>query len=338
MSDIDEGIELAAGIEAAYQQRLTTKRRVSQSASNRASNIGHPCVRYLVLSRTRGNEFRLPDPGLQSVFDMGNHVERATVAELGEIGFEWIWAQRPFVDAKHQLSGHIDGAVSTKEGRIVPAEIKSMQGSHFDRIRSGIAGLHDLLNAKQFWIRKYPVQVAMYLHLTQEPLGVIILRDKWFWRLKAIPIPLSEVHDLVAEALITCDMVNGYIANDVVPARIEYDRDICGRCDARDICLPGMTGEGAALLEDEELREKLSELSSLAGYAKRHETLKEEVSDELKLRLASLGVKEAVVANAYVASLSTQPRKRMKATGEEYTITTLRLSELEAPLVGLTKK
>jgi len=43
--------------------------------SNRASDLGVPCVRYHVLNRTRWQEKSLHDVGLQFVFDMGNEIE-----------------------------------------------------------------------------------------------------------------------------------------------------------------------------------------------------------------------------------------------------------------------
>ena len=43
--------------------------------SNRASDLGVPCVRYHVLNRTRWQEKALHDVGLQFVFDMGNEIE-----------------------------------------------------------------------------------------------------------------------------------------------------------------------------------------------------------------------------------------------------------------------
>ena len=43
--------------------------------SNRASQLGHECVRYHVYERTRWQEKSLHGVGLQMVFDMGREIE-----------------------------------------------------------------------------------------------------------------------------------------------------------------------------------------------------------------------------------------------------------------------
>ncbi len=70
----------------------------------RASNIGHPCERYLYLLITRWEEQQPHDVGLQNVFDLGNTLESHTIDNLKEAGYEVItptqWSfqiEKPFV-------------------------------------------------------------------------------------------------------------------------------------------------------------------------------------------------------------------------------------------------
>jgi len=64
--------------------------------SNRASELGHPCLKYHVLSRTRWEEKSLHDVGLQFIFDMGNEIEEIVLKELAEAGIKVIEQQRSF--------------------------------------------------------------------------------------------------------------------------------------------------------------------------------------------------------------------------------------------------
>ena len=64
--------------------------------SNRASDLGNPCIRYHVLNRTRYEEKALHDVGLQYVFDMGNEIEDIVLKELAEAGVKVIEQQRAF--------------------------------------------------------------------------------------------------------------------------------------------------------------------------------------------------------------------------------------------------
>lgn len=331
-----ESVTLALEIEDRYRKWLEGKRRAYTSPHNYASEMGHPCARYLVYKRISGDRFELPDVGLQSIFDQGSHVEKATVAELGELGYEWVWGQRPFKDEARQISGRIDGGISKTHRSVLPGEIKSMQGTAWQAIRPGLGGLRDVLNHRSWFIRKYPVQIGLYLYMSNEPEGILVLRDKWYWRLRITPVPFDMVRGVVEEALTKADVVNAHVKAGTLPDRIDYDRDICGRCAARMICLPGMTGAGAGFLDDVELVEMLMEYDKLSDYARRHEALKDELKDELNRRMEALGVREAVIGNRFVATLKTIRRKRMQATGEEYDSTSLTMKPLEVPLVSGT--
>ena len=54
-----------------------SKVRIWPCHVNRASNLGHPCERYLVYSRTAWDKKAPHEWELQVVFDEGNNQERA---------------------------------------------------------------------------------------------------------------------------------------------------------------------------------------------------------------------------------------------------------------------
>ena len=79
--------------------------------SNRASEIGNPCHRYLYYMRTAYKERPLPDVGLLEIFKEGNYQERATVELLSEHGIELNQQQRSIDLKAYEISGSIDGSV-----------------------------------------------------------------------------------------------------------------------------------------------------------------------------------------------------------------------------------
>ena len=63
---------------------------------NRASEAGHPCVRFLVLARTK-NELRgLHDVGLQRIFDLGNLYEDYLLRAMAGADLRITEQQRPY--------------------------------------------------------------------------------------------------------------------------------------------------------------------------------------------------------------------------------------------------
>ena len=54
----------------------------------RASNLGHPCERYLYLLIKYWDEQKPHDVGLQNIFDLGNALEEHTINNIKEAGFE----------------------------------------------------------------------------------------------------------------------------------------------------------------------------------------------------------------------------------------------------------
>ncbi len=113
-----------------------TAKRIKQfpHPNNRASEAGHSCVRFLVLSRLHPEKKVLHDVGLQRIFDEGRLHEGAMLREVEDAGFAVVEQQRPFEWQKLQLAGHIDAKISMN-GRLVPLEIKSSSPNAFRHIK-----------------------------------------------------------------------------------------------------------------------------------------------------------------------------------------------------------
>ncbi len=76
--------EMNERLRSTKEQKIT----VYPCRNLRASNIGHPCSRYLYLLILHWDEQEPYDVGLQNIFDLGNTLEEHTIKNLKEAGFE----------------------------------------------------------------------------------------------------------------------------------------------------------------------------------------------------------------------------------------------------------
>ena len=217
--------------------------------TNRASEIGHECERYLVFLRTRGNEKKIHGIDSEYIFREGNVQERAVLALLAEAGIEVIEQQRPFEWKECQLTGHVDGKI-LHEQRILPMEIKSMAPWIWDKIKT----VEDMLNSNYYWVRKYPAQLTMYEMMDCKELAIFITKNKSTGRLREIPISLDYSY---AEFLVRkCERINAAIAEEVIPEPISWG-DTCSKCPFNHICIQTVLRDELQFIADPDAEEKL---------------------------------------------------------------------------------
>lgn len=105
----------------------------------RASNIGHPCERYLFLLIKHWQELKPHDVGLQNIFDLGNALEEHTINNIKEAGYEIITpTQRSWqFDVKGGvITGREDVRIKDENGELLPVEIKSISPFEFNKLNS----------------------------------------------------------------------------------------------------------------------------------------------------------------------------------------------------------
>ncbi len=249
---------------------------------NRASQIGWPCLRYLVYSRTHWQEKRLHDVGLQRVFDLGNLYEQAVLKDFRDAGLYLEQQQSPFFDERYKLSGHIDGKLPVK-GHSYPIEIKSMSPFTWDKI----GHWRDFLRAKPPYLRAYPYQMTSYLFLKAEEIGLMFLKNKVSGALKQLEIPLD--YDLAEEVLQKCEAINAHIEAKTLPDQIEWEDAVCSQCGFLHICYPGRDyGVGFQIVDDAEFEAMLDKRGNLAASAREYKELDETIKAAIKERPAIL--------------------------------------------------
>jgi antitoxin component of RelBE/YafQ-DinJ toxin-antitoxin module len=262
-------------IEKIYENK-EKKRKISPVNTNRASEIGHPCLRYLVYLRIKWSEKALPSFHQQLIFDEGKNQELSVIRDLLDAGIEVIEQQRSFWWEKFNLTGHIDGKCLI-DNKVIPFEVKSLSPYIFETINN----LKDMLNHKRWWVRKYPYQMIAYLLLDNQPLGVFILKNKATGELKEVKIFLEENLHIGEEICQKCEKIEEHIKNQTLPDRINNE-EICDTCPFAHICLPELTRPALQLEENAQILEMLEEREALKEKVSRYNEIDEYIKDYFK--------------------------------------------------------
>lgn len=278
--------------------------------TNRASEAGHPCVRFLVLSRTANHLRALHDVGLQRIFDEGNLHEDALMREMAAEGIRIIEQQRPYESqdvandtlspelqellAGAQLTGHVDGILAVN-GSGLPIEVKSCSPNIFPAIRD--LEPEELLRTKYTWIRKYPAQILLYMVMRGSEFGLMLFKNKGSGEKCYKIFRLNDAMlEYVTETLRKLHAVNAHVAAGTCPDPALIDE--CMSCAfAKTACFPGADyGPGIDIMQDPELEAKLDRRGELEPVAKEYEALDKELKDGFK------GKPGAVVGNWMIKS------------------------------------
>ena len=269
-----------------YQQNA----KVYPVHANRSSEIGHPCLRYLVYLRTRWQDQLPPSPKLLKVFKAGREQEELTKQQLREMGFIIKETIYTFQDPQFQLTGAIDCFISHPNfsNTYLATEIKSVDRFTYQKINSS----KDFLTDKPYYLRKWYYQIQSYFYLISlqkqefEKLAIFVLRNKNNTEIK--PIILEIDYETIENILKRCETINQHVAKNTLPDRIT-DLSICSQCPFRHICLPPIDGgQGLDAEIDEEVLNAVKRLHELEGQLEEFEELQSEyelLKEFLKERL-----------------------------------------------------
>ena len=273
---------------------IKRSRKVYPCHVNRASSIGHPCLKYLTYCRTHWQTQSLPNIGLQYIFNEGNTHEDALLDLLKKSGLRVIEQQRAF-ELPFKVTGHIDGKIVVSDNPhdpTIPLEIKSSEPYSWGKMDTP----EDMLNSNKIWWKKYPAQAQMYIAgcngITGDEIGkikcripdapgIMITKNKLNGRLKQINFINNDefLNDLLHKATI----INNHIKEGTLPDPIEPDENTCGRCSFKTICIPDVTfGEGLSMEDNPYLLGLLEERNALIPASKRYKEIDKEVKAAIK--------------------------------------------------------
>jgi hypothetical protein len=260
--------------------------------TNRASNIGYPCLRFNVFERLRWQDKVLQTVDLQYRFEDGDLHERGVLRDLEDAGLKVYERQRDYYWPKLNISAHLDCKIVIEDwmlvvappeirpllvvGRTLPTDVKSCSRWSWEKINS----VEDMRHSRMAYVQAYPGQLTMYNLFSEEQVGLFILKNKETGKLKEIWMPLDFEY---AETLLKkAETINQHVATSTIPPPIPWDEDLCGRCAYGHICLNEAKREAIDLSDNPKLEEQLNRRAELAPLKKEYEQVDEAVKDLFK--------------------------------------------------------
>lgn len=280
----------------------------------RASNLGHPCERYLYLLIKHSDEQKPHDVGLQNIFDLGNTLEEHTIKNIKEAGFEvFTPTNRSWqVDVKGGIiTGREDIRIKDENGDLLPVEIKGLSPFEYDKLNT----VDDFLKSKKAYIQGYPAQLFVYMYHFGKEKGFFALTNKLTGETKFIEVPFD--YDFGDKMLSKAERIYKALNAEQPPEACE-DISYCENCPLAHVC-----GECRRIPTDVDLDEELDELinrkNELAAAKKEYE----DVDKEIK---AKIGEREKVLTGQYIIERKAFVKKAFTVPeSTQYRITIKRL-------------
>jgi hypothetical protein len=219
--------------------------------SNRASELGHPCERYLVYQRLNQHEAEPVPVAKLKIFREGYIQEKAIVRLIESIGYRVYNANITFPPNQYNITGHCDGQIHDEEtGAGVYFDAKSMNPMLFDKVNA--ISDFDL----KYWMVKWKAQANIYMWLLGENLFYFLLKNKSTGEIKIIPCERDQ--KLIDALLKKAKRINSLVKKKKYPAGIT-DFNTCNYCKYLKICLPSMTNgkEGTKIVDNIEIEEAI---------------------------------------------------------------------------------
>lgn len=254
----------------------------------RASNLGHPCERYLYLLIKHWDEQKPHDVGLQNIFDLGNTLEEHTIKNIKEAGFEIVtptvrsWK----VEVKGGIiTGREDIRIKDENGELLPVEIKGISPFEYDKLNT----VNDFLNSKKSYIQGYPAQLFIYMWKFAKEKGFFALTNKLTGETKFIEVPFD--YDYGDKMLKKAERIYAALEAETPPDACD-DISLCENCSLAHIC--GQVRRVPADVDlDDELDALINRKQELSAAKKEYE----QVDAEIK---AKVGEREKVITGEYL--------------------------------------
>ena len=244
--------------------------------TNSASELGHPCARYLTYRRLAPELAALPDALQILRMEAGTVAQAKVEADLREASVQVIEQQRPLSWPAFEITGHLEGKLQV-DGAVYPYEIKSTASNWFRRFTS----VEDFSRSKYVTHRKWPAQGMLYLLMeAQHETMLYFLVNRDTGQVKELPLTLDYAY---GETLLQRAIeVNRHVHAGTLPEPIPYEEGVCGICPFLVPCRPEVTRSPLQMIDFPELEVKLARRAELAPLAKEYEHLDGEIKDAVK--------------------------------------------------------
>lgn len=220
--------------------------------SNRASQLGTPCVRQLVYYRLEWEKAQMPRLDLIKTFNEGRDQEQIIKRRLEKAGYKILRSENAMVDSllkKYQITGHQDFFIQKENESPILVEFKSSSPNIFPQVNC-------MDDWDQYsWGQKYKAQMQIYMFGNEVEKAWMILKNKSNGQIKI----LEEILDLdyVEKLLRKAEFINQCVESKKLPERNQNEKN-CKDCPFNHLCMPPILNEGVEELDDKELEELLN--------------------------------------------------------------------------------
>lgn len=250
------------------------ERKLYPVTCNQASQLGHPCDKFLFYNRKSWQEKSLRD--WKGIGERGNLLHTAWCNRMSSKGYRLIQGEMPLsqeLRIKYQIGGRIDGRIGKNGSRPVLYEFKTMNENTWKKINV----YEDIKDSPIDYIKMYVAQLQVYMFDNNEESGLYILCNASTLECKLIVVQLD--YDYCEWLLQRAETINKSLVHDMNPfPRIAYGKT-CERCEFSHICLPDIKNEGLEFVDNEALTEYLK---IRAEHKEAHE-LYEEADESAKM-------------------------------------------------------
>ena len=253
----------------------------------RASNVGHPCERYLYLSIKNWEDKRLYNETTQCIFDLGNKIEEYVIQTLKDAGFEVITPTvRAWKVEKPLITGREDLRIKLEGGQFYPVEVKGLSPQEWEKLNS----VQDFLNSKRYYVRAYPAQLYIYMYQFGKEKGYFALCNKLTGEIKLIEVPFD--YEYAEKILQKAERIYKCLEKNELPPSCD-DISVCEYCDLAHICTANIKRTETDIDTTGELDELIDKKQELAPAYREYS----EINDKIK---KTVGEREKVLSNKYL--------------------------------------
>jgi len=251
----------------------------------RASNVGHPCERYLYLSIK--NWEKLHNETTQCIFDLGNKIEEYVIQTLKDAGFEVITPTvRAWKVEKPLITGREDLRIKLDDGQFYPVEVKGLSPQEWEKLNS----VQDFLDSKKYYVRAYPAQLYVYMYQFGKEKGYFALCNKLTGEIKLIEVKFD--YDYAEKLLQKAERIYKCIEKEELPSSCE-DISVCEYCDLAHVCTANIKRIETDIDTTGELDELIDKKQELAKPYREYQEINEQIKK-------CVGEREKVLSNKYI--------------------------------------
>jgi hypothetical protein len=289
----------------------------------RASEIAHPCTRYLVYSITNWVDKKPHGPEVEFIFEGGRLVEDLAVQDFIDAGFKVYRPEpdRALMESRPRISAHLDirvdfGDILKEYGinqKVLTGEIKGLNIFDWEKMNT----IEDFMNSKKPWLRKYVGQLTTYMYIKGEEWGFFYLKSVPRFQPKFILVKLDL--EYMESLLKKTEYVEECVKNKTLPEQVD-DPDMCEYCPFQHICLPDINRDELDFIDDQEFAEMLERREQIKEYAREYNDIDRHVKKRLGDRL------KACVGNFLITG---KEISRKGYTVEDTTYTRYKIAQIE---------